>query len=90
MMCDLVHPIEPCPSPKQLMTKCYRKPVNTEKSISKYDTAALAAIHNFIQNHDPQDINEVEGLVDPDPGMCTGELSDGIPRAAEREWANVR
>ena len=51
---------------------------------------ALTAIHNSIQNYDPQDINDVEGLIDPDPGVRTRELSDGIPGAAEREQANVR
>src|SRR6202040_321643 len=51
---------------------------------------ALAAIHNFIWNHDPQDIDDVEVLADLDPGARTGELADGITRAAEREWANCR
>jgi hypothetical protein len=32
----------------------------------------------------------MEGLVDPDPGVHTRELLDEIPRAAEREQANVR
>jgi hypothetical protein len=51
---------------------------------------ALAAIHNFIRDHDPQDIDDVEELADPDPGARTGELADGITRAAERERANRR
>ena len=51
---------------------------------------ALVAIHNFIWNHDPQDIDDVEVLADLDPGARTGELADGITRAAEREWANRR
>jgi hypothetical protein len=52
--------------------------------------AALAAIHNFIRDHDPLDIEADDGLFDPDPGAHTGELADGLPRAAERERANNR
>ena len=51
---------------------------------------ALAAILNIIWNHDPQYIDDVEVLADPDPGARTVELADGITRAAEREWANRR
>jgi hypothetical protein len=51
---------------------------------------ALAAIHNFIQDHDPLDIEANDELFDPDPGARTEELADGLPRAAERGCANSR
>jgi hypothetical protein len=52
--------------------------------------AAFAAIHNFIRDHDPLDIETDDELFDLDPGACTGELADGLPRAAERGCANSR
>jgi hypothetical protein len=58
---------------------------------------ALAALHNFIRNADPSEINEFVAEFDkeePDlqPGEqpSTGELADGIPRAAERRKADAR
>jgi len=52
--------------------------------------AAFAAIHNFIQDNNPLDIEANDGLYDPDHGACTGGLADGLPRAAERGHANGR
>jgi hypothetical protein len=52
--------------------------------------AALAAIHNFIRDQDPLDIEDDEDPIDPDPGARTGELAQGLPRAAERERTNSR
>lgn len=51
--------------------------------------AALAALHNFIRIHDPNEIGDF--LQDPDlePGHM-GELADGFPNAAERHEANAR
>jgi hypothetical protein len=53
--------------------------------------AALAALHNFIRIHDPNEIGDF--LQDPDlepgPGHM-GELADGFPNAAERHEANTR
>jgi hypothetical protein len=51
---------------------------------------ALAAIHNFIQDHDPMDINNIVDPMDPKPGAQMGELEEGVPRAAERDQANER
>ena len=57
---------------------------------------ALAAIHNFIHKHDPHDLDDYEDVEDPQPGLRAaggvgeGELSVGLPRAAERRQALVR
>ena len=53
---------------------------------------ALTVIHNFIQKHDPHDLDSYENIEDPQPGLCAageGQLSAGIPRVAERRQANV-
>src|SRR5271156_1230781 len=52
--------------------------------------AALAAIHNFICIHDPE---EIEGFVEADDverGFFAGELAEGQTRAAEKRRANTR
>ena len=55
--------------------------------------AALAALHNFIHDKDPVDLDDFEDddddedLHDPQPGEC-GDLADGIPGRAERRQAN--
>ena len=57
---------------------------------------ALAAIHNFIRKHDPHDLDDYENVEDPQPGSRTaggvseGQLSAGLPRAAERRQADAR
>jgi hypothetical protein len=57
---------------------------------------ALAAVHNFIQKYDPNDLADYEDVEDLQPGTCAGEqategqLAAGLPRAAEREQANAR
>lgn len=53
---------------------------------------ALAALHNFIREHDPDDLAEYEGAEDPQPGVRqdpegAGELARGVPRAPERNQA---
>ncbi|KAF8799082.1 hypothetical protein BYT27DRAFT_7121573 [Phlegmacium glaucopus] len=50
---------------------------------------ALAAIHNFIHEKDPNEILEFEEPFDPEPGMY-GELSDGPARRAEIVRATSR
>ena len=52
--------------------------------------ATLAAIHNFIQDQDLLGIKGDEDPIDPDPGAHTGELVQGLPRAAKRECTNSR
>jgi hypothetical protein len=52
--------------------------------------AALAAVHNFIRDRDPTDIDDIADPIDPDPGARVGELSQGLPRGAERDRANRR
>ena len=52
--------------------------------------AALAAIHNFIQQQDLTDIDDIMDPVDLEPGIRAGELAQGVSRAAEKDWANQR
>jgi hypothetical protein len=58
--------------------------------------AALAALHNFIRDADPSEINEFVAEFNEEPDLqpgeqpSTGELADGIPRAAERRRADAR
>ena len=52
--------------------------------------AALAAIHNFIRIHDP---DELAGFIDTDDterGFFTGDLAEGQTRMAEKRRANTR
>ena len=51
---------------------------------------ALTAIHNFIHDIDPIDINNFTEAEDMQPGWCSGDLADALPRRAERERANNR
>ena len=57
---------------------------------------ALAAVHNFIQKHDPNDIADFDDVEDPQPGAhmegaaAEGQLADGLPRTAERQQTNER
>jgi hypothetical protein len=51
---------------------------------------ALAALHNFIRIHDPNEIND---FLQEDPDLeprHVGELADGYPSAAEKQAANAR
>ena len=51
---------------------------------------ALAALHNFIRIHDPNEINDfLQPEEDLEPGYV-GELANGFPDAAERQVANTR
>ena len=57
---------------------------------------ALAALHNFIQKNDPEDLTDYESVEDPQPGThaegpaAEGSLAEGIPRMVERQLANQR
>ena len=59
---------------------------------------ALAALHNFIRKHDPDDIADFDNVDDPQPGARVegpaaaeeGQLAEGLPRAAERRQTNER
>ncbi|KAF8799608.1 hypothetical protein BYT27DRAFT_7085713 [Phlegmacium glaucopus] len=52
--------------------------------------AALAAIHNFIRNYDPEELNDFTEAEDLERGFVSGELAAGQPGRAEREQANER
>lgn len=51
--------------------------------------AALAAIHNFIRDHDPYDLHEEEAEK-IQPGQQYGNLANDFPDQAERSRANDR
>jgi hypothetical protein len=58
---------------------------------------ALAALHNFIRKHDPDDLADFDDVEDPQPGTRTagppaeeGQLAEGLPSAAERQQAHER
>ena len=51
---------------------------------------ALAAIHNFIRDLDPTDLNDFQEAEDAQPGWRSGDLAEGIPQNAERRRANSR
>jgi hypothetical protein len=59
---------------------------------------ALAALHNFIRKHSPDDIADFDNIDDPQPGARAegpaaaeeGQLAERLPRAAERWQTNER
>jgi hypothetical protein len=52
--------------------------------------AALAAIHNFIHIHDPNELTSFTEPANLERGFVSGELAAGLMRMAERRRANVR
>jgi hypothetical protein len=52
--------------------------------------AALAAIHNFIRMHDPDDLQDFAESEDLEPGFVAGELAAGQTRPAEKRQSNAR
>jgi hypothetical protein len=52
--------------------------------------AALAAIHNFIRIHDPQELEGFAEAEDTERGFFAGELAEGQTRTAEKRRANTR
>ena len=51
---------------------------------------ALAAIHNFICNLNPTDLNNFTEVEHIQPGWHSGDLEDALPHCAEKERANNR
>ena len=51
---------------------------------------ALAAIHNFIHDLDPTDLNDFQEAEDAQPGWRSGDLAEGILQNAERRRVNSR
>jgi hypothetical protein len=49
--------------------------------------AALAAIHNYIHIHDPDELAGFAKANDMEPGFFLGELAEGQTRTAEKRWA---
>jgi DDE superfamily endonuclease len=52
--------------------------------------AALAAIHNFIRDIDPDDLNDFDETQDIQPGWRSGILANGFPDQGERNRTNDR
>ena len=52
--------------------------------------AALAALHNFICDLNPFNLNDFQEAVDIEPGWRSGDLADGVAWQAERDRANNR
>jgi len=52
--------------------------------------AALAAIHNFICVHDPDELASFTESADLERGFVSGELAAGQTRAAEKRRATMR
>ena len=52
--------------------------------------AALAAIHNFICDFDPNDLHDFEEAEDIEPGWRSGDLAARLPDHAERNRTNDR
>jgi hypothetical protein len=54
--------------------------------------AALAAVHNFIRMHDPEEIEGFDDADDMEQGFfqVAGELAEGETRAPEKRQANTR
>ena len=48
------------------------------------------AIHNFIRDINPIDVNNFTEAEDMQPGWCSGDLADALPHCPERERANNR
>ena len=51
---------------------------------------ALAAIHNFIRVHDPEELASFAESESFEPGFISGELAAGQTSPAERRQANTR
>ena len=66
-------------------------PPQFDMDIQAHLPPALAALHNFIWKHNPEDLADYESIEDPQPGTHTeGPAAEGIPRMAERWLANQR
>ena len=71
-------------------------PTSFDMDIQACLPPALAALHNFIWKHDPEDLADYKSIEDPQPGTCAegpaaeGSLTEGILRTVERQLANQR
>ena len=70
-------------------------PPEFDMDIQARTPAALAAIHNFIRVHDPEDLADYDDTYDLQPGQrvervaATGQLSSGLTGRVEREQAGL-
>jgi hypothetical protein len=76
-----------------VLKRCFRilvYPAEIDMDLQARIPAALAAIHNFIRIHDPDELTSFTEPADLERGFVSGELAAGLTRTAERRWANVR
>ena len=64
-------------------------PPEYDMDVQAHLPPALAALHNFIHIHDP---DEIDDMLHPDDVdiEATGSLATELPRRAEKEWVNNR
>ena len=75
-----------------VLKRCFRilvYPLEVDINYQANLPAALAAIHNFICVHDPEELASFQEAQDWQLGMA-GELATGEARAVERAQANAR
>ena len=71
-------------------------PPQFDMDIQAHFPPTLAALHNFTQKHNPEDLADYESIEDPQHRTHTegpaaeGSLVERIPRTAERHLANQR
>jgi len=65
-------------------------PAEINMDLQAHIPAALAAIHNFIHIHDPEELSDFIKSTDLEPGFVSGELAAGQARAAEKTQAITR
>ena len=75
------------------MKRCFRILVYPAEISMDYQAripAALAAIHNFIHIHDPDELVDFVEADDIERGFFAGELAEGETRPTEKRQANER
>ena len=65
-------------------------PAEIDMDLQARIPAALAAIHNFIRVHDPDELASFTESADLERGFVSGELAAGQTRAAEKRRATMR
>lgn len=65
-------------------------PPEFDVSTQAHIPSALAALHNFIQEHDPNELADRKNVRDPEPGPITSELSIGTVWESDGEAIEVK
>ena len=75
------------------MKRCFKillYPPEIDMALQAHLPAALVALHNFICDLNPFDLNNFQEAVDIEPGWQSGNLADGVAWQVERDRANNR